>query len=101
MLLLRQPKRLFKAGSVHLCLLERESCSSCSNSYETTRWEALQWPEPRVRVQMGLGGLLCSEQYHELTIQLPQDELAEIVSIEQGKTLADAKGDVFRGQGDS
>lgn len=28
-----------------------------------------------------------------------QDTLAANVSLEQGKTLADAKGDVFRGQG--
>ena len=29
----------------------------------------------------------------------PQDELARIVTLEQGKTLGDARGDVFRGLG--
>lgn len=29
-----------------------------------------------------------------------QDELAKSVTYEQGKTLADAKGDVFRGLGE-
>lgn len=29
----------------------------------------------------------------------PQDELARSVTLEQGKTLADARGDVFRGLG--
>ena len=30
---------------------------------------------------------------------MPQDELAANVTLEQGKTLADAHGDVFRGLG--
>lgn len=29
-----------------------------------------------------------------------QDELARSVTMEQGKTLADARGDVFRGLGE-
>jgi len=29
----------------------------------------------------------------------PQDELARNVTLEQGKTLGDARGDVFRGLG--
>ena len=33
---------------------------------------------------------------HELTLQ---DDLAQNVSLEQGKTLPDARGDVFRGLG--
>lgn len=31
---------------------------------------------------------------------MPQDALAANVTLEQGKTLADGKGDVFRGLGD-
>lgn len=37
----------------------------------------------------------CSTTVHA------QDELARSVTMEQGKTLADAKGDVFRGLGEA
>lgn len=35
----------------------------------------------------------------QLVACVEQEDLAANVSLEQGKTLADAKGDVFRGQG--
>ena len=36
-----------------------------------------------------------------IPVRVLQDELAKSVTMEQGKTLSDAKGDVFRGLGGS
>ena len=50
-------------------------------------------------VFFGLARRRCCEIQIEGSLMLLQEALAQNVSLEQGKTVADAHGDVFRGLG--